>query len=132
MKKLIITILALVYITTSTGFNIHKHYCMGKIADWGLFGNNNNTCSKCGMEEIEGEDNGCCKDKVMLVKNSADQKNAESPLPFMHLGAIETALSFIEIPPVNFSVIKDESPVNHVPHRGTIQPVYIRNCVFLI
>ena len=58
MKKFVAVILALVYIGTSTGANIHMHYCMGKLADWGLGDNKSKTCSKCGMEKSDEKDNG--------------------------------------------------------------------------
>ncbi|MBK6990321.1 MAG: hypothetical protein IPH34_00115 [Chitinophagaceae bacterium] len=36
MKKFITAILAVLYISTSTGAMVHMHYCMGQLADWGL------------------------------------------------------------------------------------------------
>jgi hypothetical protein len=36
MKKFITAILAVLYLGTSSGATIHMHYCMGKLAEWGL------------------------------------------------------------------------------------------------
>ena len=36
MKKLLITILALVYLTVSSGATVNLHYCMGKLMSWDL------------------------------------------------------------------------------------------------
>ena len=77
MKKLLIAIFALLYISTSTGATLHIHYCMGKLADWGLGHNNSKTCGECGMEKSEEKDNGCCKDEHKFIKNDTDQKTGE-------------------------------------------------------
>ena len=132
MKNLLVAILSIVYITTSTGAIVHVHYCMGEISDWGFGGNSNNTCRKCGMKEIDGKDNGCCKDKVKLVKNNADQKNAKSVIQMGHLIAVEMHVSYIKMPPIDFSFVTEENPVCHSPPRSVGVAVYIRNCVFLI
>ncbi|MBK8522228.1 MAG: hypothetical protein IPL54_15650 [Chitinophagaceae bacterium] len=35
-EKFITAILAVLYLGTSSGATIHMHYCMGKLAEWGL------------------------------------------------------------------------------------------------
>ena len=47
MKKFITAILAVLYLGTSSGATIHMHYCMGKLADWGLGHKNSKTCGQC-------------------------------------------------------------------------------------
>ncbi len=132
MKKLLVAILALIYITTSTGVIVHMHYCMGKVVDWGLAGNIKNTCGKCGKVKVEGKDNGCCKDKVKLVKNIADQRNAELAFQMIHGIAVQMPSSFIEMPSIDFTSVTVENPVSHAPppHQGV--PIYILNCIYLI
>ncbi len=49
MKKVLTTILAFVYLSTSMGATIHLHYCMGKLASWGLIDHESKNCTKCGM-----------------------------------------------------------------------------------
>lgn len=132
MKNFLVAILAIVYITTSTGVNVHVHYCMGEISDYGIGGNSNNTCDKCGMKEIDGKGNGCCKDKVKLVKNNADQKNAKSIIQMGDLKAVEVPASYIEIPPINFSSASKKASGSHAHIRSFGVAVYIRYCVFLI
>ena len=132
MKNLLVAILSIVYIITSTGVIVHVHYCMGEISDWGFGGNSNNTCRKCGMKEIDGKDNGCCKDKVKLVKNNADQKNVKYVIQMGHLIAVEMPVSYIEIPPINFSSATKKNSVSYGLLRNNDVAVYIRNCVFLI
>ncbi len=76
MKKIIVAILALLYITTSTGATIHMHYCMGELADWGIGLNDSKTCGKCGMDKSDEKDNGCCNDEQKQVKLETDHQKA--------------------------------------------------------
>jgi hypothetical protein len=88
MKKFLAVILALAYMTASTGATLHMHYCMGKLADWGLGHNTSKTCDKCGMEKSGEKDNGCCKDEHKFVKNNTDQKTAETAFQVTQLIAV--------------------------------------------
>ncbi len=132
MKKVLAVILALVYMSTTTGANIHMHYCMGKLADWGLGHNKSKTCGKCGMEKSEEKDNGCCKDEHKFVKNDGDQKIAEAGFQMMQLASVALPVSFVEIPDNNFSSVTEENPISHAPPRSTGVAVYILNRTFLI
>lgn len=73
--------IALFYLTVSSGLAMNIHYCMGKISSV-TFGHeadhNDGSCSKCGMSKTE---NHCCTDEVQFVKLMDDQqasKNIES------------------------------------------------------
>jgi len=132
MKKVLAVILALVYMSTTTGANIHMHYCMGKLADWGLGHNKSKTCGECGMEKSEEKDNGCCKDEHKFVKNDGDQKIAEAGFQMMQLASVALPVSFVEIPDNNFSSVTEENPISHAPPRSTGVAVYILNRTFLI
>ena len=132
MKKLIIAILALFYISTSTGATLHMHYCMGKLADWGLGHNNSKTCGECGMEKSEEKDNGCCKDEYKFIKNDTDQKTAEVGQQMLQMLAVALPVSVTEIPSNDFHSVTEENPISHAPPRSCSIAVYIRNCVFLI
>ena len=95
MKRIIVAILALLYINASAGATLHLHYCMGQLADWGLQHNESKKCSKCGMEEKK--DNGCCKHEQKFFKNDTDQKTTESALQLVPLINMILPPSFIEI-----------------------------------
>ncbi len=45
MKKVLTTILAFVYLSTSMGATIHLHYCMGKLASWSLIDHESKNCN---------------------------------------------------------------------------------------
>ena len=132
MKKLLVAILALLYISTSTGAAFHMHYCMGKFVDWGLGQNNAKNCSNCGMEEADQKNKGCCKDENKFLKNDTDQKITESAFQFIQLTAVSLPPSFIAIASSVFPSKTEDNPINHSPLRSCGVAVYIRNCVFLI
>jgi hypothetical protein len=132
MKKLIVAIIALLYISTSTGAPLYLHYCMGKPAGWGFGDNNSKTCGGCGMEKTDEKDNGCCRDEHKFLKNDSDQKTAGAGFQLIPLSAVALPVSFIEIPAEDFSSVIEENPVTHAPPRSSGVAVHIRNCVFRI
>lgn len=132
MKKFIVAILAILYLGTSTGATIHMHYCMGKLADWGLGHNKSKTCGECGMDKSDEKDNGCCKDEHKFVKNDNDQKIAEAGFQMMQLVSTAMPLSFFEVPVKHISSITEGNPISHAPPRSSGIAVYILNRTFLI
>ena len=132
MKKLLIIIIAMLYISTSTGAVIHMHYCMGKLSDWGLWHNEADKCSECGMEKNSNQDNNCCKDEHKYIKNTADQKVSETNLQFIQLFSIALHVSYIDTPFEEFSTVTEENPRTNAPPLLSNVSVYIRNCTFRI
>lgn len=132
MKKFIVAILALLYIGTSTGATIHMHYCMDKLADWGIGKNDSKTCGKCGMEKSNEKNNGCCKDEHKFIKSVTDQKTVERDFQFIQLIAVALPLSFFEIPENNIPSVTEVNPISHAPPRSSAVAVYILNRTFLI
>jgi hypothetical protein len=132
MKKFFATILALVYICTSTGIMVHLHYCMGKPADWGLGHNKSNTCGKCGMEKTDGKDNGCCRDEYKFFKNDTDQKIVESSLQVTEFTETAFLTDYPKLPVVQISSATDQNPLNSAPPGSSGVAVYILNRTFLI
>lgn len=64
MKKYLISILAFLYLSLSTGVVINLHYCMGDLASVELGVSHDDTCAKCGMKDQKG----CCETEYQLVK----------------------------------------------------------------
>jgi hypothetical protein len=131
MKKLLVAILALLYISTSSGAVVQLHYCMGKLAGWGFGDNKSATCGKCGMEKMDKKGNGCCKDDHKFLKNDSDQRTTEV-VQMIQLLALALPVSSIEISSTDFVSVTEENPINHAPPLSSGVAVYIRNCVFLI
>lgn len=132
MKKVVIAIVALFYLAVSSGFTVHMHYCMGKLADWDLGHNKSKTCSKCGMKKSDEKDNGCCKDEHKFIKNITDQKTSETGFHLIKLISVALPVSFVEVPAASFSSETEINLLSHAPPRSAGVAVYIRNCVFLI
>ena len=132
MKKFITAILAVLYLGTSSGATIHMHYCMGKLADWGLSHNKSKTCPKCGMEKSDKFDNSCCKDEKKFVKDDSAQKLVEKNLQALQLFSIAIPSSFTELAVIEFSSVTEENPTGHAPPRTHGVAVYIFKRSFLL
>lgn len=70
MKKVVVTILALIYLVTSTGAAVTVHYCMGKVSSVTFLTSGEKHCGSCGMKTTGG----CCKDETKAVKISDSHK----------------------------------------------------------
>ncbi|MES2374493.1 MAG: hypothetical protein V4557_18090 [Bacteroidota bacterium] len=128
MKKLLVTILAVVYITVSSGATINMHYCMGKLMTVDMKQEEKGTCGSCGMEKVGHK--GCCKDEQKKLQIEKDQKISESTFQFL------SVVSEISVPYYfsysDHSSLSISYPVSHAPPGvGTI-PIFIRNCNFRI
>ncbi|MEO6733661.1 MAG: hypothetical protein ABIN01_20730 [Ferruginibacter sp.] len=131
MKKALITIFALLYISTSMGATIHMHYCMGKISDWGLGHNESTECGNCGMKKTK-KNNGCCKDEQKYIKNHTDQKVTETYFQVPEITSIELPHSRFEITRPCFITTKGQHATSHAPPLPNGLAIYIRNCIFRI
>ena len=132
MKKIIVAILALLYITTSTGAAIHMHYCMGQLADWGIGRSDSKTCGNCGMDKSNEKDNGCCKDEHKQIKLKTDHQKVESTAIINMLFApiiTPPATSFNFQP---FLQITESYPTCHAPPAIVNIKLHVLHCVFLI
>jgi len=89
MKKLLITITALVYFAVSSGATVNLHYCMGKLMSWDLSAKSKGKCDSCGMEKTGHK--GCCHDEHKQLKVEKDQKVSESAFQFLWLALPDRA-----------------------------------------
>ena len=81
MKKGLIFILAIIYITLTSGIVVNIHYCMGRVAGVTYGAEAEHRCDKCGMESKKG----CCGTEHKLVKADSDHIYAtpiSAPLTF--------------------------------------------------
>ncbi|WP_346320910.1 hypothetical protein [Chitinophaga sp. YIM B06452] len=132
MKRFLILILALLYMSTSTGATFHLHYCMGELVDVKFWQHEARECSKCGSGENSACAKKCCKDIHQTVKLEKDQKISENIFQHMQLAAIAVPVSFISLPaafPVSFV---EEYPTGNAPPRSNNVPARIFFCTFRI
>jgi hypothetical protein len=132
MKKLVVAILSVLYISTSSGATVQMHFCMDKLVDWSIGHNDEkNTCNNCGMEKDGNGKNACCKDEQKQLKIEKDQKTAAA---FELTLSLATALPAPH-PVYNFAGITsvtEEYPLSNAPPRSPQLAVYIRNRTFRI
>jgi len=128
MKKVLATILAFVYLSSSMGATIHLHYCMGKLASWGLIDHESKNCPQCGMakksydSQCMAAKKNCCRDEHKQLKTDKDQKlfsseffkyNPLSKSIALNEPAIENLMAFsipIEYPNTNAPPLFDKLP----------------------
>ena len=130
MKKFVVAIFAVFYLAVSSGFTVHLHYCMNKLASWNLIHWHKDKCSVCGMPTSDTKD--CCKDEHKFLKNTTDQKPSESAIQLMQVWAFAVPDAFFEMPVNDFFSVTEKKPVSHAPPRSSGIAIYKRNCVFLI
>lgn len=134
MKKLLVCILAILYIGSSTGATVHMHYCMGKLVEMGLWhGKKAKACSKCTAKE-DGKSckKKCCKDVHKLVKLDKDHKTAESAIQLLALTAVATPVHFYELPQIQIASLTQQYPLTNAPPRSSKVQPYILLCSFRI
>ena len=131
MKRLLITVLAIFYLSVSSGATVHFHYCMGELIEWGLSNDNSEKatdCSNCGMKKGLSED--CCKDQKQAYKLKESQKT-----PLSTLQPVIFALVPVSYPDFNQilpSTPADLIPASNAPPRTLKTAVFVRNCNFRI
>jgi len=138
MKKFLVSILAVLYLSTSLGATIHLHYCMGKLIGWGLISHDSKNCNYCGMprqnpgQPNQVSKNHCCDDQQKQIRTDRDQTLFQAELQFFKIYPVNTDVYFHELPVLYFSSIHTAYPGIHAPPPVDVQPVFLLNCNFRI
>ena len=140
MKRFVSAILAVFYLSTSSGATLHLHYCMDKLVAWG-FGKektNKKSCPYCGMAKTTADKHcgkqskGCCKDEQKQVKIEKDQKTADVGFnvvkPILQIAFYTT----FELSSIDFTSPTLEHPSTHAPPQTGNNSLFLFNCVFRI
>jgi len=130
MKRIIASILVLIYFTVSTGLIVSMHYCMGKLDSTAIGFSASETCGRCGMETFDSD--GCCRDEFKVVKLESDQLVAKVIEAGFHLAVIlpENNTRYLFNPFRNF--ISGDKLIAHIPPLLDEQDTYLQNGVFRI
>src|SRR5487761_2776415 len=118
MKKVLLAILTLLYISASIGVTLHTYYCMDILAARGNSHCKSQKCDKCGSEKINKKDNLCCRNENKFVKNDKDQNIPESVFQLPHLTAVAIPASIVEISCNTFASIKEANRISNGPTPG--------------
>jgi hypothetical protein len=130
MKKLVFTLVALVYFFAFTGWQINIHYCMGRVDSVSLITSHKDSCDTCGMARTESE--GCCHDENQFVRLAQDQK---LPVSFQYqLIAPVSQLAAIISPTIVYPVLSRNSSATWAGMDPPVAktPLFILNRVFRI
>jgi hypothetical protein len=127
VKKGVIFLLAIVYITLTSGIVVNIHYCMGRIAGVTYGAEADHRCDKCGMESKKG----CCGTEHKLVKADSDHIFAKTiTAPFTLAVSVPKVF-----PEYNFSFISTREHYNsqyHSPPDSRSNQLIVYNSVFRI
>lgn len=74
LKKLLSILILLVYVPAIAGVGFSTHYCAGEARETKVFSVSKQSCC-CG--EAEAESNGCCSDKITVIKLDKDQQGSQ-------------------------------------------------------
>jgi hypothetical protein len=126
LKKVIIAVMAILYLGVSSGIAMEIHYCMGKKAGVEFYGKGDGPCGKCGMKEK----NGCCDDEHKFYKLSDSHKNVSNDinfsLPVLALIPVGIPLDCVRFSPATTG----QALKNHSPPEYAGPSACIMNCVF--
>ena len=139
MKRFFAALLAILYLTLSSGASVHAHYCMGKMAGAKLShaaaeGDEGHTCALCGMKKASGN-GGCCHDEETTFKASdTEQGSISGPVIFSQPALV---LPLVAGSIQDKRALRQSSPAsglwaNGPPIRPLSCPIYIRVCSFRI
>ena len=138
MKKILATILAFIYLSTSMGATLHLHYCMGKLVSWGLLDQENKSCTFCGMpKKATGNhcvkaQKGCCKDEHKQIKTDKDQKVVQSEFQLLKLFPVACAVSHQVLQDFHVSSFTTGYPTANAPPGTGKAPVFLLHRNFRI
>lgn len=138
MKKVLTTILAFVYLSTSMGATIHLHYCMGKLVSWGFISHDSKSCGICGMPKKADNRHcisvkmGCCKDEVKQVKTGDDQKIVSSDWQFLRLFSPAVTVNLLSLPDFRVPSPAITSPTSNAPPDTGKPAIFLLNRDFRI
>ena len=130
MKKFLVTILAILYLGTSSGVVVQLHYCMDKFVGYDFHADSHDACTKCGMKKAKKGH--CCKDVSKVIKIQDANQLVKSNIKFLQSPIATTnyvAYSYYQtvIPSNTTKYLVISQPY----YRGSV-PIYLRNRVFRI
>ena len=129
MKKIVVTILIVLYFPTSIGATIRMHFCMGELISWSLnTQKENGKCSKCDMKCKQG----CCEEKSQVVKIDKDQKLAKASFEFSKLIFQVEPTIYQKWQALIISITVFDFPKANAPPDNGKVPLFVRNSAFLI
>lgn len=131
MKKLVASLLIILYSMASMGANIVTHFCMGDPMDTSLGYAETALCSECPMSQhMQENPEDCCTAENTFVKVLADQDYAPAlTVPSVPVFTVNFILP--ELNALTFSDTDHHSEITGSDIPPKI-PIYQRNCIYRI
>ena len=130
MKKFFAIILALSYLTASSGAIVNLHYCMDKLISWDFSQKHRSMCNNCGMEKKDHK--GCCRDEHKILHIDKDQKATQTSYEFSKIFSDVATVPFAGLPLAYPLSVVLENPASNSPPPLSGPPIFILNCNFRI
>jgi len=138
MKKVLVSILAIIYLSTSMGATVHLHYCMGRLVSWGLTDHSGRSCDFCGMQKSRPSGEcmigmkDCCNEVSKQIRTDKDQKTGQE---FFQVVNMTPFVADVPQPLWVNAVVSSpvlSRPASHGPPLIPSVPVFLRNCTLRI
>jgi hypothetical protein len=129
MKKIIASILMLLYISASGGVVLNVHYCMGEVSSVEIDNyKSGDDCEKCGMPESSSS---CCRSEFKVVKVDNLHKATVAAYNIqLSVSDLPVNVSLIDVSKLNSS--KAERYIAHSPPIEYSPDLSILHCTFRI
>jgi hypothetical protein len=132
MKRIFVSLLAFLYLTSSCEATVYLHYCMGKPAGFSFMPERSANCHRCGMKK-SGGGMGCCKDEQKIIKSDKNQKLTDLSVSNPKQKKYVTVFAVYHPYTLSLSAIRFYRYVStHGPPRSGPVPIYIMNAFLLI
>lgn len=125
MKKFLVTILALVYLTGTAGAMMRLDCCLEKLV---AYGPGTSTKDNHWSEESKGN----CKDDHKQAKLGHEQKRNDSHIRLAKIIPALISTDFSGYSSKVVSTLTEAYAVNSVPQQRALVPLFILNCVHRI
>ena len=134
VKKILVAIIAILYLGSSSGATLHLHYCMGELmgATVELGQQADKICDSCGMPKSQAAGKGCCKDEHKAIQLSKDQKAAAAYMQLLQSAVAVEPQSYPDAAAVQLAQVVLTGALAHAPPGTGQPPLFIRNCVFRV
>lgn len=126
MRKALISALAVMYMTITSGVMVNVHYCMGEFAALSFGNEADSHCGKCGMEDQAG----CCHTDHQLVKTDDNHLLVQNL--FEGFGLAEALVPAASAEPQLSLVSHSSSSYYHHPPDQRLNKLRLYNGVFRI
>ncbi len=77
LKKLLLILVLIAYLSSTIGATVSMHYCMGKLVGTEIGKAKQDKCPKCGMKEGKSNKKKCCSEKEYQVKIKSEHEKAK-------------------------------------------------------